>query len=213
MGIADNHYQCHHDYALEPFRRFAYQLTEDKNYKNLQHLSWVDRRFLHCGLRFFLINSVAELSATNLDRIEFSEPTLRKITRSLCDDKSDLMFSIAVSHHGLRPEGASDTENQVENWQNVGSDFFSLHKIRLWLYGHYHKYSTYPINDKPFDKTPLWLVQAPTLRVGHDHSARGFCVLELKREDGKVVEAFSHHYVLESGTVEKKSARRVFDKG
>lgn len=201
----------HHGYALEPFRRFAHRHTLDRNWENSPSMSWVDRRFLHCGIRFFVMNSVPELKASMPDCASFGEDALRKISRSLGDDAPDSIFSIAVSHHGLSPEGSEDTVKEVNNWSNVGCDFFSLHKVRLWLYGHYHDFNARSLNGKPFNKTPLWLVQAPTLRIGH--STRGFCMIELERQAGKVTNAHVHHYVLEHSTVVKREPIRVFDKG
>jgi UDP-2,3-diacylglucosamine pyrophosphatase LpxH len=203
---------CHHDYALEPFRRFAQRLTRDRNFEYSTSMSWVDRRFLHCGIRFFILNSVAELSATAPNRASFSEPALREINRSLGDSVDpESIFSIAVSHHGLRPEGAATTDTEVDNWLSVGRDVFSMHKIRLWLYGHYHEFEARSINSKPFDTTPLWLVQAPTSRISR--STRGFCLLELCRKSGKVTDAYVNHYVLEHGTTIMKDRRRIFEKG
>ncbi len=207
----NSRYHRHHDYALEPFRYFAHRLTKDRNFVDSPELSWVDRRFLHCGLRFFVLNSVAELSSTRPDHITFSENAMRLINRSLVGDNTNSVFSIAVSHHGLRPDGAENTIKQVNNWESVGRDIFSMNGIGLWIYGHYHEFSTRSINNQPFDKKPLWLIQAPTLRI--NNSTRGFCVLELSRQGGIICDAHISHYVLENSTSVTRSKRRVFDKG
>lgn len=200
---------CHLDYALEPFRRFAHRLTGDRNWVDTPSMSWVDRRFLHCGIRFFVLNSVAELTAACPDHPSFDVDAIRKISRSLADDKSGSLFSIAVSHHGLTPEADEPTKQKpVANWASVGRDFFALHKISLWLYGHYHAFDARSLNGAPFEQNPLWLVQAPTLKIAS--KARGFCVLELRRESGKVTDAFIHPYVLENHKAEKGTIRRIF---
>ena len=204
-------YLYHHDYAMEPFRRFARRLTKDRNWEDSPNLSWVDRRFLHCGLRFFVLNSVGKLDAENPDIACLNEDTLREISRSLGDDDPEAIFSIALSHHGLRPEGAPDSEKAINDWHSVACDFFSMHRIRIWLYGHYHKFNARALNSAPFDNAPLWLLQAPTSRIGE--TTRGFCVLELHRQDGKVADAIVKHYVLENNAVELRKSRRVFDKG
>jgi UDP-2,3-diacylglucosamine pyrophosphatase LpxH len=204
-------YLFHHDYAIEPFRRFARRLTKDRNWEDSSDLSWVDRRFLHCGIRFFVLNSVVKLNATNPDKACLNEDTLSDISRSLGADDPESIFSIALSHHGLRPEGGSVDEKAVDDWSSVGCDFFFMHRIRLWLYGHYHKFAARSINDEPFDNSPLWLLQTPTSRIGT--STRGFCLLELSRTDGKVMDANVHYYVLENNNAEKRTSRRVFDKG
>lgn len=206
----DTHFSpCHQDYALEPFRRFAHRLTGDRNWLDKPSMTWVDRRFLHCGIRFFVLNSVADLTSSCPDKASFNEDATRKITRSLANDESESVFSIAVSHHGLSPVAADPLKQKpVDNWLSVGCNFFSLHKISLWLYGHYHEFGARSLNDTPFDQDPLWLVQAPTLKISS--SARGFCVLELQREAGKVTDAYIHQYVLENHTAEKRPSRRVY---
>lgn len=203
-------YLCHHDYALEPYRRFAHRLTSDRSWLDSPSMSWVDRRFLHCGIRFFVLNSVTELNSAMPDRASFSEAALRVINRGLADDEPESVFSIAVSHHGLRPVGVSD-EKEVENWLTAGRDFFAMHRICLWLYGHYHAFDARSLNGKPFDTTPLWLVQAPTSRIWP--SSRGFCILELRRALGEVTDGHVHLYVFEHGTTTIRDSRRVFGKG
>lgn len=198
----------HHEYALEPFCRFAHKLG-NQHWSTVSNGSWVDRRFLHWGIRFFVLNSVAELNADMPDRASISEEDVRKINRSLSDDDPDAIFSIALSHHGLRPTGTSGVE--VDNWNKVSCDLFSMHNIRLWLYGHYHDFDARSHNGKPFDNTPLWMVQAPSSRMKYTN--RGFCLLELSRQNGQVVDAYVHHYAFEPGKVEKKVSKRVFDKG
>lgn len=224
---SDKSYSNHHYYAFDPFRRFAHRLTGDRKWldtdtnidpmankipKRTFNMSWVDRRFIHCGIRFFVLNSVSELDATMPDRASFSEAAMRMLNRSIGDtDDSESIYSIALSHHGLRPLGAEDKVKQIDDWGTVGCDTFSMRKIRLWLYGHYHEFAARSLNDKPFDKTPLWLVQAPTSKIRG--VTRGFCILELCRKEGRVIDAYVHHYVLEHNTAEKRVSRRVFDKG
>ena len=211
LKVTGSNYLCHHDYALEPFRHFAHRLTKDRNLYDSNQLSWVDRRFIHCGFKFFIINTVAEQNAENPSHACFRESAIRQISRSLGDEELGSVFNIAISHHGLRPEGSSVDQTEVSNWRNAGRDFYAMHNIRLWIYGHYHNFESRSINSKPFDNTPLWLLQAPTSRISH--STRGFCVLDLHRSDGVVNDAFVHHYKLEHGTVEKGEQRRIFNRG
>lgn len=204
-------YPGHKEYGLEPFRRFAHTLTRHRNWRDASSMSWVDRRFLDCGIRFFILNTVEDLDAVAPSRASFNERTMRNLTRSLADEAPEGLFSIAVSHHGLRPEGAG-REEEVDNWNGVGRDFFSLHKIRLWIYGHYHSFNRRSINGSPFADQPLWMVQLPTTRIYP--STRGFCMLELERKAGTVVDAHIHQYVLqEDGTARKEPRRRVFGNG
>ena len=198
----------HKEYALEPFRRFAHRLTTQREWMNPKSLSWVDRRFLHCGIRFFILNTVSDLDINSPDRASLSEYDARSINRSLADDDPNVIFSIAVSHHGLLSDGVH--EQGLDNWIEVGRDFFSMHKIRMWLYGHYHTFEACSRNSSPFEEDPLWTVQIPTTRI--HSSTRGFCVLELKRDKGVVVDAWIHPYEFKNSSVKKLCARRVFGK-
>lgn len=210
---SDDHapYLSHQPYALEPFRRFAHRITRQREWQDRSSMSWVDRRFIHCGIRFFVLNTVEDLDANRPTQACFNERTMRLINRSLADDNPDSIFSIAVSHHGLRPEGSMQ-ETEVENWVGVGRHFFSQHKIRLWLYGHYHAFHRRNITGSPFEDTPLWMVQAPTTRIYP--STRGFCVIELKRKAGHVIDAYVHNYVLdENGTTTRRPALRIYGGG
>jgi hypothetical protein len=200
-------YPSHKEYALEPFRRFAHRLTTQREWLDSKSLSWVDRRFIHCGIRFFVLNTVSDLDATSPDHASLSERDTRAINRSLADDEPASIFSIAVSHHALLPDGATN-EKGIDNWLTVGRDFFAMHKIRMWLYGHYHAFGARSLNDSPFEDEPLWMVQIPTTRIYP--STRGFCVLELVRKDAVVVDAFIHPYVLENGKTEKRNSRRIY---
>jgi predicted phosphodiesterase len=201
----------HQEYALEPFRRFARRITKDRNWDDYPDLSWVDRRFLHCGIRFFVLNSVTSLNSMMPKKASLSENSVREIGRSLVGDDNETIFSIAVSHHGLRPESSPDTETQIDNWERVGRDFFSMHGIRLWIYGHYHDFYPRSLNGEPFNTKPLWMVQAPTARISS--SKRGFCLIELERKDGNIVDAYAHNYVFEKSNVKKYSSVRIYDKG
>jgi predicted phosphodiesterase len=203
----------HHEYALEPFRRFAQRLTGDANWARSPSLCWVDRRFAQCGIRFFGINSVSELNAASPDYASFDEKALRDIDRSVGANDSEGVFSIAVSHHGLRPDGAKRTEIDMANWAEKGCEFFKIHGINLWMYGHYHEFDTPSTNSGPFFGSPLWRIQAPTPRITAASTTRGFCVVDLHRKAGKVVDAFAIHYPFASGKVGDPQSRRVFGLG
>lgn len=202
----------HHKYSFEPFRRFAEKLTGDRNFLSSSNLSWVDRRFLHCGIRFFILNTAVEIDSENPSSACLSDSAMRQIGRSLGKNDRNEIFTIAVSHHGLRPEGKpSEDYNEIEDWMTVGRDNFNMHGVQMWIFGHYHEYYCQSFNGEPFNQNPLWMIQVPTGRIGH--STRGFCVLELHRNNGKVNDALLHRYSIENGIAEKKDPVRVFGKG
>ncbi|MES9856435.1 MAG: metallophosphoesterase [Sedimenticola sp.] len=211
IEVNDEMLSKHSDYALEPFRQFARALTGSKSWKDARSQCRVDRRFEHCGLRFFLFNTVSEMTLNDPKRATFRERPLSKITAELgVDDDPDLVFSMAVSHHGIKT-GGSDV--QIDNWQNVGMQYFKQHKINLWLFGHYHKHSAYKINAEPFDgDSNIGVVQAATLKIRSDGAARGFSLIELSRKDGRVIAADDYYYELGEHGVsdEKPKPKRIY---
>jgi hypothetical protein len=189
---------CHDDYTFEPFRRFALSLTNDRKWINANSFSWVDRRFLNWGIQFFLLNSVSCLTAKTPQNYVLNEEELRLIGRSLSGDESADVFNIAISHHGVpSPDVDASERNKagISNWKK-SQGFFKNQEIGLWLFGHNHDFNCHSINSEPFSEMPLWLMQCPTLRIGK--STRGFCVLELSRKGGKVVDANIRHYAIKN---------------
>lgn len=208
-------YSCHQDFALEPFRQFARDLTGSRAWDEGRSQCRVDRRFERCGIRFFLFNSITELNIEKPTKAKFDEAALRKITEGLgVDDKPDDVFSMAVSHHGVQ---SGQSSVQIENWNEVGKQYFNEHKIRLWMFGHYHENSAYPLKEKPFNKTPhLAIVQAATLKIcPEEGDDRGFSLIELHRRDGQVTAVDEYFYRLDKNGVaqDKPSASRIFDVG
>lgn len=188
------------NYALEPFRQFAHALTGSRAWESHFNSSRVDRRFEHIGIRFYLLNSVSQASIDAPNGAEFSADALGKITRSLgCNDKPDDFFNIAVSHHGIQIGNPKSI--QMNDWESVGKQFFKMHKVGLWMFGHYHKGDFNPIED-----SRLGLLQAPTLKIRPAEDVRrGFTLVELIRENGKVIGIDIFFYGLgEKGVTEKE---------
>jgi hypothetical protein len=196
-------YSTHHAYALEPFRRFAYRLTMQREWLDEPIRSWVDRRFLHCGISFYLLNSVAKIDAQNPDRACFEEKELLAIDRSIKGSIPSDTFNIAISHHGRyvldRKESNLQDVNNEKIIENIGKhySFFPLQKIRLWLFGHYHKFGKDHEYQGTFEDVPLWLVSLPTTRI--KSKKLGFCVLELERKNGVVCDAKIQEYAIDGG--------------
>ena len=125
---------------------------------------------------------------------------MAKITQELGrDDKPESFFSMAISHHGIVQGGKNVI--QMDNWDDVGKQWFNAHKIKLWFFGHYHKNSAYKFSEKPFNKENLGIVQAATLKISPGESNRGFSLIELERSDGMVKTAKEYFYKLDENGV------------
>jgi hypothetical protein len=104
-------------------------------------------------------------------------------------DEANAYLNIVVSHHGPQPVGE---RSAIDNWASVGSEFFLLHNLHLWIFGHYHKHDTWTIDNGDFRQRPVTCVQVPTMRV--EEGDRGFCLLTLHRAAGAVTSATLQHF-------------------
>jgi len=180
-------------FALEPFRQFSVELTGSRKWEARLASSYVDRRFEACGLRFFLLNTTLGSSISSPKNVEFPVAELQSINTCLgSGDRPEEFFNIVVSHHGVQMGGA--TTEQVSNWDTVGKQFFSMHHVGMWIFGHYHKEK---VGTDDVGTGTVNLVQAPTLRiVPGENSVRGFSLIELNRNAGKVIGGRVHFYHL-----------------
>jgi predicted phosphodiesterase len=195
-------YRSHQDYALGPFRQFAYALTKDRNWNDSNSLSWVDRRFADCGIQFLILNTIPDLSWRTPSRASFDKGALDQINRSMggsrerYSGKADRAYcNIALSHHGLRPYGKQNAV--IENWDEIGKQYFEVIRPHLWIFGHYHKFDTWTVNDGPFKRYPFDCIQAATPRIQGDEP-RGFCTLKLKVVNGIVEQGWVKNFELTS---------------
>lgn len=207
-------YSCHQDFALEPFRQFARTLTGSRAWEEGGSQSRLDRRFEHCGIRFFLLNSVYDLTIDKPTKASLDEVALSLITDSLSvSDEPDQFFNMAISHHGI--QSGHTTSIQIDNWKEHGKQYFIGQNIRLWMFGHYHENSAYQITEKPFEKPPhLGVIQAATLKIRPGESdSRGFSLVQLNRINGRVTAVDEYFYKLDRHGVsqDKPNPKRIYN--
>ena len=169
-------------FSLEPYRQFSRALTGSRDIGADLCDSRIDRRFEGAGLRFFLLSSPSGATITEPTYSEFGADSLKRINRSLgSTDTPQDFFNIAVSHHGIQVGG---NKEQIGDWDTVGRQFFSMNHVGLWVFGHYHNEKCWTDD---IASLPINLVQAPTLRiVPGENSRRGFTLIDLDRNNGKV---------------------------
>lgn len=182
----------YNDYALEPFRQFAKDITGSRLWDNPRINCRVDRRFEQSGIRFYLFNSISNMTVDAPKKADLSDEAIGKITLELGkENKPENFFSIAISHHGIQFGGKP--REQIENWEKVGQQYFLQHEIKLWMFGHYHAFDTQEI--KLEENKKLGLIQSHTLKIRSEES-RGFSLVELKRSEGQVVAVKVYPYTL-----------------
>lgn len=204
--------KSHESYSMEPFRRFAHELTNDHRWISSESFTWYDRRFIQCGIVFYNVNTVSKLNHLCPTKASFDEGAFRAISRDIGVNRDTDLFRVAISHHGTLPFSMrSSGDVEVDNWDETGMHFFVNQGINLWIQGHYHKYNTSSINDDEFADNNLWLLHAPTLTIRGEES-RGFCILKLTRNDGKVISADIVPFKYENGKFIPKPARNIYTK-
>jgi hypothetical protein len=207
-------------FALEPFSRFAWELTGDPRWLGGGDLCWVNESFRHLGLRFIVLNTVSELDCSNPARATLPKETLRKLVPSPRDP--DNLFSIAFAHHGPASTAAELSDGAIENWPDVGGYLCSA-RVRMFIHGHGHErrverlgWDGQPamIGGRPADgqlgQEELLRVMAPTshlaatsssgVRRRPDGAARGFNLITLVRSKGQVWRVKVQTFTLEMGS-------------
>lgn len=200
----------HRKFGLAPFMKFAYELTGDKNwieYKN--NLCWLSDRFLHLGLRFYHLNSVAE--------IDFDQPSKSSLLKSAMDrmtkqskiyaDEGKQIFNILISHHGK----ASVDLNGYENWDEI-KNFFEVNDSDLLIHGHGHEWKGYTLQEgeRIYD---MLNVMAPSTHAGEKirpaNERRGFNLIELKRHNHEVTDVHAQPYEMRGAVIDKRSCPKT----
>lgn len=175
------------DYGWKPFREFASKLTRDRQWLDPMNRSLcsVSNRFVHWGIQFVPINTVRSLNCQAPSTAGLSEGDLRPLEGELRHDGS--LFRIALGHHG-REEMGSYSEHS--SWQLLAS-FMARNKVQLFLHGHRHESKGDYCKDQCFGGNTLNISMASTLtlnrHVRREGSLRGFTIVELNRDAGRVV--------------------------
>jgi hypothetical protein len=179
------------DYALEAFRRFAYNMTGQREWKDPAHPTvWIDNRFLESGLRFFIFNTVYGLDINNLGFSTFDLPAVDSAPPEFYNDEHKA-FNMTLSHHGECPQGVR--AESANNWPAF-RNFCKIFDIKACIYGHYHKSAVAQLDGSP------WTIALPTLFVKtEDTTYRGISLLEVQRKNGEVTEMRVFRYFFENG--------------
>lgn len=209
----------HRRFALEPFSRFAWELSGDPRWLSSGDLCWVNDSFRHLGLRFIVLNTVSELDCHNPARATLPKSTLRKLVPSPRDP--DSLFPIVLAHHGPASIPTKPGDMAIENWPDVGGYLCSA-RVRMFIHGHGHErrverlgWDGQPatIGGRPADgqlgKEEFLRVMAPTSHLvatspsgvcrRPDGAARGFNLITLERHNGCVSRVKIQTFTLEMG--------------
>jgi Icc-related predicted phosphoesterase len=177
----------HHSYGLLPFRQFAFELTGNSNWiTNETSLFFVDDRFLHWGIRFYMFNSVAEQTYKEPDKKSAPITHLKYLIDA--PEVKDDIYKIILSHHGPNHLGF-EFDSPEKGWRQV-RNFIETIGAKLYLYGHVHKSLTFKLPEQGVVTRNVEYHMAATLTLNKnartDNSQRGFSIIELKRKNGVI---------------------------
>ncbi len=197
----------HRGFALQSFRDFAWQLTGNPQWRDAQDLCWINDSFRHLGLRFYLLNSAAEIDCRHPSKAEIPLGVLRRLVNSRT--ANDTPFGIALSHHGpaSRNDGATKIET-LGNWPEIAKHIQNS-AIRLLIHGHGHKRFADLVSLAEnqsrdvrgrMQETEVLRVMAPTTHLDSQlrppHESRGFNIITLSRHYGRVEQITVDSYEL-----------------
>jgi len=174
-------------YGLDPFLRFAEQVSEGGLSRDNAHHSWVSNRFLHLGIQFVLLNTVAKIDAMNPDRVDLSQDMLDSLSESLDEpDEAKDAFRVLLLHHPYSRDPSSVWTQKANERLNA---FLGTNHIDLMLAGHDHGFLTGVLPTSTGVARPgMPYVVTSTLKLGPEarknDDRRGFVLLELKRDRG-----------------------------
>lgn len=196
----------HRKFGLTPFMKFAYELTGDKNwleYKN--NLCWISDRFLHLGIRFYHLNSVAELDFNQPEKSSLLKSAMDRMTKQskIYPEKGKRIFNILISHHGK----ASVDLNGYENWDEV-KNFFEVNMSNLLIHGHGHEWKGYTLQEGEAIYNMI-NIMAPSTHAGDKirppDERRGFNLINLKRHNYEVAEVHAQSYEMRGAIINKRT--------
>lgn len=178
------------EYGLAPYCKFHDSIAHRDNFigdKGKWPSSWIEGRFRHLGVVFYGTNTAQPISPSGLPGRDINPNVLADISDGLNDVLADQGESkcvvIGLGHHC--PVSASD-DSGVSNPAVFKKFFGSAVPTALFLHGHVHEHTLVDSSD------PKRLVRscATTLTKKAwsrpEDSLRGFNLLELTRENGRI---------------------------
>lgn len=196
-------------YGLTPFSAFAYELTGDIRWLTYENqLCWISDRFLPLGLRFYQINTVAEVNAGDPQKCSIPKVTMDKLAKQSQSypEKGLPVFNIFVSHHGP----PSKDLNGFGNWDEV-KNFLDMSNADLLIRGHGHRWEGRTLQEEGsiYDTVDI---MAPTTHISGrtrpQDERRGFNLIHLKRERGLVKFIQSKPHEIKGATITPRYTSR-----
>lgn len=203
----------HRRYGLQAFRDFAWQLSGNPGWRDANDLLWINDSFRHLGIRFYMLNSAATIDCRNPKNYEIPISALVEMIEN--HSSKDALFGIILSHHGPMVSGM-DAREAIANWPQVLKSIQNS-PVRLFIHGHGHARlaNVVPLTNKTqprkaegtLDRGEILRIMAPTTHLNGkkrpEAERRGFNLITLNRNYGKVTKIDVDSYELSEGTPQR----------
>jgi Icc-related predicted phosphoesterase len=194
--------------SFYPFCDFAFRLTKDiKWIEKSNNLCWSNDRFINWGFKLIQLNSVSEIYYYLPGQAEIDESSIKQLGRDLTGKSGKNIYTIAISHNGPEDLGYQRGLNSDKRVKNLFALINSV-GINLFIHGHRHTPSSkykLPYKGKFTNNIEYLMVGTMNLNVVRKHdSFRSFSVIELIRENRKVVDSNVRIFGIEEQNIEEK---------
>lgn len=186
------------DYALRPYNDFCenvaprpllpFPVDEERKKSVRNSLAWVDARYRNEGVVFFGLNTARPILPHTVPGRDVAKVTVEAIVQELQKIVAEMEVKpliIGLTHHYPLRGPQEWAVDQPDHFAQLFSD---VPNVALWLHGHWHMRETTDITT-PGGKR-LVINSAPSLTVREEKrppdTARGFSMIELKRQKGTV---------------------------
>jgi Icc-related predicted phosphoesterase len=195
-------------FGLYPFCDFAYKLTKDSKWiHKYNNLCWSNERFYNWGLRIMQLNTVSEMYYRKPRWFEINEDSIHTIVKNVDANSIDEVYTVFLAHNGPDDLGynlANNNDKRVLNLfsliNNVGAN--------LYLHGHRHKSSKKYKKEYAGNYTnEIDYSMCGTINVNIDRgpdTRRSFNLVELERENGKVINSNIRIFEIEDQEITEK---------
>ena len=187
------------DYAFKPYLDFSAAVAprqflppsgdKDRQDACRHAYAWLEARFRYLGVVFFGLNTSRPINPGILPNRKVPKASVEDITteaQRIVSNCVEPPIFIGMTHYYPQHTKAEWGVDNPEDFEQLMTD---VPRVALWLHGHWHKRETSTHSVR--DGMQLVVNSAPSLTVRESHrppdTARGFSMIELKREDNKVI--------------------------
>jgi Calcineurin-like phosphoesterase len=172
-------------YAFSPFREFSRQIEPAERWNRSLNY-WVSGKYRHAGLILFGVNSSEDLDSWGVPSRKLTDKTLANLFREICELRREVPHALVVGlmHHPLDQSDESIL-NAAEFKRNVTEATGSI----VLLTGHVHEDAT--TLTATGNRPSVLQIGSSTFTLNAakrpEDSVRGFNLIELRREQDRVV--------------------------